>query len=90
MTDSTLAPELVELLTAIRDALTLPNSATVADHEVRADVLDHRASDTKVIVASLLKSASPDLAEAAETLRTWTAEHPAAYTPMRRETGGAL
>lgn len=89
MSDSTLSPELVALLTAIRDALTLPHAATAADDETRANVLDHRASDTKVIVTSLLKSAFPDLAEAASALRTWTAEHPAAYTPMRRETDGA-
>lgn len=90
MSDSTPAPELVALLTAIRDALTLPHAATAADDETRANVLDHRASDTKVIVTSLLTTTgTPDLAGAAETLRTWTAEHPAAYTPLRRETDGA-
>lgn len=75
-----LPDDVAALLAAVRDGLDLPQADQVADDKTRAALLDWRASDVLVIVASVLKGDDP--ARAATQLREWIAEHPVTYTPF--------
>ncbi|MFE2428417.1 hypothetical protein ACFXJ5_16980 [Streptomyces sp. NPDC059373] len=68
---------IVELLSAVRDALELPTADTTADHHARAILLDARASDAQIILAAVIRG---DLiTDCTNQLRGWTAERPVTY-----------
>lgn len=83
MTGDTLPADIADLLQAIHDALIVPAAKDAVDDLVRLALYDRRSGDVRVVVAHLLKSSYLNAADSAEALRTWTAEHPATYTPWK-------
>jgi hypothetical protein len=72
-------PDTRALIEALHDALNLPHAETADGIQFRARLIDQRATDAKVILASVLNAAAPDLASAAAKLRSWTSEYPVDY-----------
>lgn len=72
-----------DLLQAVHDALIVPIAKNEAGEAARLALFARRTGDVRVIVAHLLTSEYLDACEAAETLRTWTAENPVAYMPWK-------
>jgi hypothetical protein len=73
------ADELLDALTAVRDAIAIPNAATVGDQETRDAILVERARDAVVMLDSILDgAATPDVPWSVAYLRARLAEHPAA------------
>ncbi|MFI1849700.1 hypothetical protein [Streptomyces sp. NPDC020480] len=85
--------DVTALLRAVHDALDIPYADTTEDNRIRARLLDQRASDTRIILASVLKYGLLSVfgvADAVEQLRNWTADRPVTYTPWtdRADQGG--
>lgn len=78
-----LPEDVTALLRAVHDALDLPSpAATPVDIEEHGRVLEARASDARIILASVLKAGlTADPAAAAGQLTGWIAERPVTYTP---------
>ena len=77
-----MSEQLLDLLKAIHEALNLPPADTGADEQLRLRVLEERARDVRVTVASLTGAAPVDAVEvvnATRLLREWTAQTPANY-----------
>lgn len=77
-----MSEQLLDLLKAIHEALNVPPADNDAAETHRLRVLEERARDVRVTVASLTKAESVDEAEVANAtrlLREWTAETPANY-----------
>ncbi|MFC7968351.1 hypothetical protein [Streptomyces cinereoruber] len=87
----TLPADVVELLSAIAQALELPvPSVARADEREHARLLDSRATDVLVTLSALLRYPDyPTLQVDAAYLRKRTADTPVTYTPYRfGEQGG--
>ncbi|MGW3571634.1 hypothetical protein ACWDSL_48510 [Streptomyces sp. NPDC000941] len=76
-----LPADVAALLRAVHDALDIPHADTIEDDRIRARLLDQRASDARIILASVLKHPVLGVADAVGQLRGWTAERPVTYTP---------
>lgn len=76
------AAQLLDALAAVREALDIPNAATVGDQETRDAILVERAGHTVVMLASILECISdgrdPMIGWSAGYLREQLAKHPAA------------
>ncbi|MDX3235675.1 hypothetical protein PV392_08240 [Streptomyces sp. ME03-5709C] len=85
---SSLPPDVRDLIEAVVEALGIPRPAvTERDMDAHDQLLNSRASDVRIQLASLLRA--PNLNTPAETaahLRAWTADNPVTYTPRA---GGA-
>ena len=69
---------LLDALTAVRDALDIPNAATVGDQETRDLILIERAGHAVVMLNGILGGGShPDIPWSVAYLRARLAEHPA-------------
>lgn len=73
-----------ELLTAVVEALDVPIADQPVDDTTRAALLAQRASDTRVLLGSLVSHG--DIAHTAMRLREWTAEHPVTYRTWQART----
>lgn len=80
--ETPVVPESRDLLGAIRDALTVPYPARIADFLKRDALIAARAADVCAIIDALLDSTDPDVGWWAERLRQYTT--PAAY-PVQAE-----
>ncbi|MBC2904130.1 hypothetical protein [Streptomyces cupreus] len=79
----------VMLLRAVHDALDVPlPGVTDADERAYATLLQLRTRDALVILAAVLNKGH-DIAPAAESLYSWTAERPVSYTPWSEDGGSA-
>lgn len=83
-TAGALPPAVAEVLAAVVEALDVPIADRPADDQQRAELLNLRASDARVLLTSLLTHG--DLARAARRLREWTAEHPVSYPTWQART----
>jgi hypothetical protein len=78
MTTTPDARELLDALTAVREALDIPHAATVGDDETRAKILDERLGHTVVMLQGILdRDATVDIPWSAGYLREQLAKHPA-------------
>jgi hypothetical protein len=72
------ARELLDALTAVREALDIPHAATVGDDETRAKILDERTGHAVVMLCGILgEDAITDIPWSAGYLREQLAKHPA-------------
>ncbi|WP_329187022.1 hypothetical protein [Actinacidiphila glaucinigra] len=80
---SSLPPDVRDLIEAVVEALSIPRPAvTERDMDAHDQLLNSRASDVCIQLASLLRA--PNLntpAETARHLRAWIADTPVTYTP---------
>lgn len=75
-----LPPEVRELLAAVVEALDVPlPDITDAAERAHYRVLQRRATDTRVVLATLLEFNGPDLAQDSAVIRQRTAEAPVDY-----------
>ncbi|TKA13171.1 hypothetical protein [Actinacidiphila oryziradicis] len=72
---SDLTPDVIALLAAVVEALGIPMADTTEDHHARAEILDARASDARIILAAAIRGDHV----AVEQLRGWTADRPVTY-----------
>ena len=72
------ARELLDALTAVREALDIPHAATVGDDETRAKILDERLGHTVVMLQGILgRDATVDIPWSVGYLREQLAKYPA-------------
>jgi len=72
------ARELLDALTAVREALDIPHAATVGDDVTRARILDQRLGHTVVMLQGILgRDADVDIPWSIGYLRARLAKHPA-------------
>ncbi len=72
------AAELLDALAAVREAVGIPNGATVGDQETRDAILIERAGHAAVMLQGILgRDASVDIPWSVAYLRARLAEHPA-------------
>jgi hypothetical protein len=75
------ACELLDVLTAVREALGIPYAATVGDDEIRAKILEERLGRTMVMINSIFEriedGRDSDISWSLAYLRDRLAEHPA-------------
>jgi hypothetical protein len=73
------AREYLDTLTAVREALDIPHSATMGDEETRTAILIERAGHAVVMLNSILhgEHPAPDIPWSVAYLRARLAEHPA-------------
>jgi len=72
------ARELLDALVVVREALDVPNGATVGDQEARDAILIERAGHAVVMLQGILGGdATPDIPWSVAYLRARLAEHPA-------------
>jgi hypothetical protein len=72
------ACELLDALTAVREALDIPHAATVGDDETRAKILDERVGHTVTMLCGILgQDATVDIPWSVGYLREQLAKHPA-------------
>ena len=77
--------EVLDLLSAIREALNIPLAATAEYDRRRVQVLDHRVIDVTTIINSIIQFGDLFTAtEQAQKLREWASRSPADYTPWNR------
>lgn len=70
--------ELLDALTAVREALDIPHAATVGDDETRAEILDHRLGHAVAMLAGILdRDLIRDIPWSVGYLREQLAKHPA-------------
>jgi hypothetical protein len=73
------AAQLLDALAAVREALDIPNAATVGDQETRDAILVERARHAVVMLAAILDGDAPlGIPWSVAYLRARLAEHPAA------------
>lgn len=78
MTVTTLPDDIRALLQVVHDALDVPHANTTEDHRVRAELLDARASDARIMLTAAIRGDQiPDLTD---QLLRWTANRPVTYT----------
>jgi hypothetical protein len=70
--------QLLDALAALREALDIPNAATVGDQETRDAILVERAGHAVVMLAGILGGDDSDIPWSTAYLRARLAEHPAA------------
>jgi hypothetical protein len=72
------AAELLDALTAVREALDIPHAATVGDDETRAKILDQRTGHAVAMLRGILdRDPVADIPWSVAYLRERLAEHPA-------------
>lgn len=80
MHDDPTASNLRETLEAVREALDIPNAATVSEQEIRDRILLERVSYVTVMLVSVLdtdRSGHPDISWEVAYLRERLADYPA-------------
>lgn len=70
------AAQLLDLLTAVRDALDIPHAATTGHDETRTEILARRIGHTVITLGNVLDGARPDIPRDTAYLRDRLAEHP--------------
>lgn len=71
------AAQLLDLLTAVRDALDIPHAATTGHDETRTEILTRRISHTVIALGNVLDGAPLGIPWETAYLRDRLAEHPA-------------
>ncbi|MFF9153858.1 hypothetical protein ACF1AB_16695 [Streptomyces sp. NPDC014846] len=80
-----LPPAVTDLLAAIVEALTVPlPSIDVADERAYHRLLEHRTTDVRVYVATMLDFADVDITVDAAEIRARTAVTPVTYAPYEK------
>lgn len=80
---SELHADVRDLLAALYEALDVPSpDITVADEKAHYELIERRAFDARIVIASLLKHDDVDPGATAQ-LREWTAARPVTYTPWQ-------
>lgn len=84
---SALPEDVRQLLQAVVDALDVPLADRIEDDTTRALLLSQRASDARIVIASVLNG--NQVAPATAHLREWTAQHPITFTSWQDRSKGA-